>query len=118
MQIFLISLGAILGAIARWQLSLWLNPLVSQFALGTLICNLTGSFLIGIAIGLSLDAPHKLLFITGFLGSFTTFSSLSAEVSEQLLQQKWLNAIATLSLHIIGGLSATLVGIFMVRLFK
>ena len=117
-QILLISFGAILGAISRWQLGVWLNPLISQFAFGTLMANVLGCFLIGIALGLNLQESSKLLFITGFLGSFTTFSAFSAEIGEKLLQEKWLNAIGIFLLHNIVGIMATVVGVLLIKIIS
>lgn len=114
-QILLISFGAVLGALSRWQLGVWLNPLISQFAFGTLMANVLGCFLIGIALGLNLQESSKLLLITGFLGSFTTFSAFSAEIGEKLLQEKWLNAIGVFLLHNIVGIMATVVGVILIK---
>lgn len=115
-QILLISFGAVLGALSRWQLGVWLNPLISQFAFGTLMTNVLGCFLIGIALGLNLQESSKLLLITGFLGSFTTFSAFSAEISEKLLQEKWLNAVGIFLLHNIVGIIATVVGVLLIKI--
>ena len=117
MTILWISLGAVLGAISRWQLSVWFNGFLSQFAFGTLLANLLGCFLIGIVIGLHLNDGQKLLFITGFLGSFTTFSSFSLEVSEKLLTEKYYQALSVIGLHLIGGILCTVLGILLVRFF-
>ena len=117
MTIIWISLGAVLGAISRWQLGIWFNGFLSQFAFGTLLANLLGCFLIGIAIGLHLNDGQKLLFITGFLGSFTTFSSFSLEVSEKLLTEKYYQALSLIGLHLIGGILCTVLGILLVRFF-
>ena len=114
-QILLISFGAVLGALTRWQLGIWLNPLISQFAFGTLLANVLGCFLIGIALGLNLQESSKLLLITGFLGSFTTFSAFSAEIGEKLLQEKWLNAIGVFLLHNIVGIMATVIGVILIK---
>ena len=114
-QILLISFGAVLGALSRWQLGVWLNPLISQFAFGTLMANVLGCFLIGIALGLNLQESSKLLLITGFLGSFTTFSAFSAEIGEKLLQEKWLNAIGVFLLHNIVGIMATVIGVILIK---
>lgn len=114
-QILLISFGAVLGALSRWQLGVWLNPLISQFAFGTLLANVLGCFLIGIALGLNLQESSKLLLITGFLGSFTTFSAFSAEIGEKLLQEKWLNAIGVFLLHNIVGIMATVIGVILIK---
>ena len=115
-QILLISFGAVLGALSRWQLGVWLNPLISQFAFGTLMANVLGCFLIGIALGLNLQESSKLLLITGFLGSFTTFSAFSAEIGEKLLQEKWLNAVGIFLLHNIVGIIATVVGVLLIKI--
>lgn len=116
MNILLISLGAVMGALLRWGIGLVLNPLFSSVALGTLIANWLGCFLIGIAMGLSLGDNQKLLFTTGFLGSFTTFSSFSAELSEKLLIGKYGEATFTLGLHLLGGVLLTILGIWLTQM--
>lgn len=114
-SVFILSTGAVFGALCRWQLGMWLNPLLNQFALGTLLANWAGCFLIGIAMGCNLGDSQRLLFITGFLGSFTTFSSFSAELSEKLLAEKWGEFVAVLSLHLVGGIVLTICGILLTR---
>lgn len=52
--LFFIAGGAILGAAARWQLGIWLNPLLQAVSFGTLFANLLGCLLIGIALGFNL----------------------------------------------------------------
>lgn len=116
MNILLVSIGAALGAICRWQLGIWLNPWLQAVNFGTFLANVFGCLLIGIALGLNLHDSQKLLFITGFLGSFTTFSAFSAEIIEKLLQEKWLNGFAIFGLHSIAGLGATLLGFWLVRI--
>lgn len=114
-NLFLISVGAVAGAIARWLLGIWLNPVFTTFAFGTLIANWVGCLLIGIAMGVLLHDQHKLLIITGFLGSFTTFSSFSAELSDKILTGKYLDFVSILGLHLIGGILLTLIGIVLTR---
>ncbi|WP_150538622.1 fluoride efflux transporter FluC [Actinobacillus vicugnae] len=115
MKLLLITIGAVLGAISRWQLGVWFNGWLSQFAFGTLLANWIGCLLIGVAVGLNLNDSQKLLFITGFLGSFTTFSSFSLEVSEKLLADKYWQALSIISLHLLGGIICTLLGILLIR---
>ena len=69
-----------LGALARWQAGMWLNTRWMGFPLGTLLVNLVGGLLIGMALewfGRQPDELLKLLLVTGFLGGLTTFSSPS-----------------------------------------
>jgi len=84
MNFFFVALGGSLGAIARYALGSFINSNVNaQFPSGTLLVNVTGSFIIGFLFAmferLSLPNELKLLLITGFLGAYTTFSSYSLE---------------------------------------
>ena len=109
----LIAIGATLGALLRWQLGLRFNPLFAQFAVGTWLANLIGCLLAGIILGLllvgkPLTQPLQNALIVGFLGSLTTFSALSSEVSDHLLHKDWLYAGLILALRTICGIAATL----------
>ena len=110
-----ISLGASVGAVARWQLSVALNALFPMVPLGTLAANLIGGYLIGVFIALfqampQLDPAWKLAIITGFLGALTTFSSYSAEVIGLLQQQRLAAALGWTSVHLVGSLFMTYMG--------
>ena len=75
---------------------------------------LSGGYLLaGIILGLllvgkPLTQPLQNALTVGFLGSLTTFSALSSEVSDRLLHKDWLHAGIILSLHNICGITATL----------
>lgn len=120
-----ICLGACAGALARWQLGLWLNPSVLQgtaLPLGTLAANLIGGYLVGVAVALfqampELDPAWRLALITGFLGALTTFSSFSAEVVAMLGQGRYLLALGTSALHLLGSLLLTIAGMRTVEYF-
>ncbi len=75
-SILMISIGAVLGAMCRWQLAVWLNPILSQFAFGTLAANWLGCLLIGIAMGFNLGESQRLLFISGFRQFYHLFQFL------------------------------------------
>ena len=110
-----ICVGASLGALARWGLGLWLNPVV-LLPMGTLAANLVGGYLVGICVAVfaalpQLDPVWRLALVTGFLGALTTFSSFSVEVVAMLMQQRYALALATAALHLLGSLLLTLAGI-------
>ena len=114
-----IGLGAAFGAWSRWLLGLALNPLLVALPIGTLVANVLGGYLIGVAVGVFHINTHfplawKLFAITGFLGGLTTFSTFSAEVVERLLagQPAW--AIGLASVHLAGSLTATYLGLLTV----
>lgn len=96
----LIALGGALGSVARF----WLNGLISShfgetFPWGTLIVNVTGSFVIGF-FG-TLTAPEgrvfassntRQFFMTGVFGGYTTFSSFSLQTLSLARNGEWLRA--------------------------
>ena len=121
LPVLAISIGASVGALARWGLGLWLSP-GSWLPWGTLAANLIGGYLIGVAIALfqampQLDPIWRLLIITGFLGGLTTFSSFSAEVVTFLMAERYGLALLTAGLHVIGSLTMTVLGIKSLGLF-
>ncbi|MES2184854.1 MAG: fluoride efflux transporter CrcB [Pseudomonadota bacterium] len=120
LPVLAISIGASLGALARWLLGLWLNTNAPGVPWGTLAANLIGGYLIGICMAIfqalpQLDPVWRLLLVTGFLGGLTTFSSFSAEVVGMALQQRYLLALGTAALHVGGSLAMTVAGIATAR---
>lgn len=114
-----ICVGASLGALARWGLGLWLSP-GGTIAWGTLAANLIGGYLVGLCVAgftamPELDPVWRLALVTGFLGALTTFSSFSAEVVNRLMQQRYLLALGTTGLHLVGSLVLTVAGIWTVE---
>ena len=85
MQWFAIAFGGAIGAILRHLITVWAHPVFNgKFPLGTLIVNVTGSFLIGIAyvaiVERAMLGPEwRLLLMTGLFGALTTFSTFSLE---------------------------------------
>ena len=84
-QIVWIGIGAVLGANARYFISLWMaGKLGLDFPYGTLVVNASGSLLLGFLVAagshyLALSPQLRLMMMVGFLGSFTTFSTFAVE---------------------------------------
>lgn len=84
MKYLLVMLGGGAGSLARYLAgTLITRRLGSLFPVGTLLVNVTGSFLIGLLMTLLTERlPHpnwRLLLVVGFLGGYTTFSSFEWE---------------------------------------
>jgi CrcB protein len=79
-----IAIGGMLGASARYGVSLWQPAEPGRFPWGTFLTNVAGSFLLGLLLVLLLERlpPTRLLrpfFATGILGAFTTMSTYQIE---------------------------------------
>lgn len=115
-----VGVGGALGCWLRWLLGIALNPLFSNMLLGTLAANLSGGFLIGMAVEYfvhhdSLPPELRLFVIVGFLGGLTTFSSFSAEAVELMADRDVGWAFIQIATHLIGSLAMTWLGILAVR---
>ncbi len=120
MTLLYIFLGGGLGAISRFALSsgvqhLAENTRLQRFPIGILTCNILGSFLIGLIIGL-MAARHQESWarlhpftIAGFLGSFTTFSTFALD-THKLFSENPTLAVINLLASVLGSLLAVWLG--------
>lgn len=115
--------GAVLGALLRWMLGLWLNGIYPALPMGTLAANLLGGYLVGLAIAFfaffpGISSEWRLFVITGFLGALTTFSTFSAEVGLLLQQGRLGLAGGAIALHVLGSLLMTFLGMASFSLIR
>ena len=94
---FLISIGAIPGALLRWQID------------EIFIVNLLGCFLLGFFNSLSISKRYKLIFGIGLCGSMTTFSGWSFHLYELLSQGLY-------KLFLLNSVSVVMLGFFAICL--
>jgi CrcB protein len=118
-----IFFGAGIGALLRAGFNLLTVSAGSVIPLGTLLANMVGGYLVGIAVAFFGSNPNvspewKLFVITGFLGGLTTFSSFSAEVVSLMQRGEFTWAIGTALLHLVGSLVLTFLGIFTFQSFR
>jgi CrcB protein len=112
-----VGAGGFLGANARYLAGLWVtHHWESAFPLGTLLINVTGSFV----LGFYLTGPAKptrgrstsrLFVATGFLGAYTTFSTFSYEAVRLVQHGQPISALAYVSASLIVGLAAAVAGL-------
>jgi CrcB protein len=115
-----LSVGCTFGCLFRWWLALQLNSLFPSIPPGTLAANLIGGYIIGVAIGYfavnaAVPPEWRLFVMTGFCGGLTTFSTFSAEVVTLLSRAQIGFALAEISVHLVGSLTATALGILTIR---
>ena len=111
-----ISAGASIGAMLRWCLSLLLNEYFPAIPPGTLLANLIGAYIVGIAIAYfstsaALSPEWRLFIITGFCGGLTTFSTFSVEIVALLQQGRAAMACGAIAAHLGGSVLMTFAGI-------
>lgn len=116
-----VFIGGGTGSVARWLLSMKLNPVHSALPIGTLTANLAGAFIIGLGLAVfsrltHLDPMWKLLITTGFCGGLTTFSTFSAEVFFLLQDGRLAWAGLNVLLNLVGSFIMTAIAFWLVSL--
>ena len=118
MIVLWVALAGGVGAVARFVLDgLVQSRVASSFPVGTVVVNVTGSFLLGLVTGLTLAhvVPEDLRLVvgTGFCGGYTTFSTASFEtvrlVERRRVGLALLNGVGTLVVTV--GVAAVGVGL-------
>ena len=125
MDFLAVGIGGIIGALCRYGIGTLVHNLsVSIFPFGTLTVNLVGSFLLSfVAYGslLRWNLPrHYLLAVnTGFVGSFTTFSTFSVETVNLILHGQYITALSYQAISLMAGFLLSWAGIRLAtRLFE
>lgn len=116
-----LALAGACGTLARYGLGGWVQRMTSPgFPWGTLAVNITGCFLFGLIWALAQQrlavAPEvRTIVLVGFLGAFTTFSSLVFETEQLMAQSEWVRAALNVFGSLAAGLAAYLAGAWLGR---
>jgi CrcB protein len=122
LDFLVISLGAIVGANARyWMSRSALRLLGPVFPYGTLAINVLGSFVLGFFLAWItrrgiVDPRWRLLVAVGFCGGFTTFSSYAVESMALIEQGQWLLVATNIVSNNLLSLVAVVAGMALARL--
>ncbi len=120
-NILLVGLGGALGSILRYLTSVVTSKYYHDvFPLATFIINIVGCFIIGLLIGyfgqINGDNQNlRLLFITGFCGGYTTFSTFAAENISLMQNHQYATLIAYTLASIIVGFLAVGLGLMLAK---
>jgi CrcB protein len=118
----LIGIGAFLGANLRYIVQTWAaSRWGSSFPYGTLIANVSGSFLLAFFITLAtqraaISPAWRLFFAIGFVGGYTTFSSFAVETLSLAQDGNWLWGSLNVAANLVLGLISALAGVILARL--
>ncbi len=107
-ELALVALGAIPGAVMRWQIGFHLHD-------NDVLVNVLGAFLLGWLAGLPLRPRRQLFIGIGFCGSLTTFSSWMVNCVSFIAQGDWPAALGLIGLTLGLGLGAAALGVFVGR---
>lgn len=124
MKYLWIGLGGFLGANARFLVQQWAAARWgADFPYGTMIANVTGSFIIALFLTLITErflvSPEFRLFVAvGFLGGFTTFSSFSFETFTLLRGSGWWSAGLNFLGNTVLGMIGVILGIIVAQLIQ
>lgn len=116
-MLWYIAVGSAVGGVSRYLLGGAVQRLApGTFPVGTLIVNITGSFLLGAILRFAIDTPGltsemRALLTVGFCGGFTTFSTFSYETVALLEDGEWSRAAAYLALSVGLSIVATFLGL-------
>ena len=120
-NVLIISLGAIVGANARYFLSRFaVKEFGPVFPYGTLIINVLGSMVVGFFViwtteRVLADPRWRLLLVVGFCGSFTTFSSYAFESMSFFDRGQWMLMFANILSSNLLCLGSALAGMALAR---
>lgn len=115
--ILAVAVGGALGAVVRQLTSLSLAGR-GRIPWGVLVVNVVGSFIAGLALGLPLDPAWQLIILSGFCGGLTTFSTLSVETLQLILDGKRRAAAASVALNLALGIPAVAAGLGLALLLS
>jgi len=120
-RIVAVAVAGALGALSRYGVQGWVNDALGRpTVLGTLVVNLSGAFLLGLFLALTeerylVSGPWRTMGAVGFLGAYTTFSTLMFESVDRLESGDILTATANLLGSVLLGLIATYLGLTLGR---
>jgi CrcB protein len=120
-NILLVGAGGFLGAIARYLVDGWVSAATGgRFPFGTMAVNLTGAFVLGVLFALSVErgglpASIRVPVLIGFIGAYTTFSTLMLESWRLVEDGSYAVAAGNLIGSIVFGMLAVVAGLAVGR---
>lgn len=117
----IIAIGGMLGAILRYAIeNIHFYNYKDVIPINTLLINISGTFLLALILTIcfevfEFDADIRLGIATGFLGAYTTFSTLCKEAVNLMNQGYYYSSISYVGISIMMGLAAAYFGVVLAR---
>lgn len=114
-MIFYVAVGSALGGVSRYLLGGLIQRLLdATFPVGTLVINISGSFLLGAIVRYAVETPTltpevRALLTIGFCGGYTTFSTFSYETVAMLKDGEW----GRVGVYVAASVLLSLVGVLL-----
>jgi fluoride exporter len=111
-----VAVAGALGALARWGVGAWVGHRFPSFPWGTLVINVSGSFILGVMFAVLVERnagspTMRVALMTGLLGAYTTFSTFSLETFRLFEDGATGAALANIGLSVCLGLLGVWLGI-------
>ena len=113
-EFLLVGVGGAIGSVARYGVWRLIEPRGSSFTWATFLVNITGSFVLGLIVGLlagRLDERIRALFFFGLLGGFTTFSTFTVDTVALWRAGLHQTAVVNVLFSVFAGIVAAYVGL-------
>ncbi len=123
MKYLWVAIGGALGSLARYAVGLWIyERMGTRFPYGTFVINITGCFIIGLALTIlddhfGLPPAWRLAIPIGFVGAYTTFSTFEYETLRAVQHGQSATAILYVVLSVLIGYAAVWLGTIAGRVF-
>jgi fluoride exporter len=120
-MLWYIALGSAIGGMSRYLVGGAFQRLTAgTFPVGTLLVNVTGSFLLGVILRYGVDTPSltpelRAFLTVGFCGGYTTFSTFSFETAALMEDGEWTRAASYVALSVGVSVLATFLGFLTAR---
>lgn len=119
-RILLVAFFGAVGALSRYGVQMGALQLLGPTVLGTLLVNVSGSFVIGVVVGVTSDrdiftATQRVAIAVGFLGAYTTFSTLMLDSVDRFEAGQVLAGAMNIAASVVLGLAAVYAGLHLGR---
>lgn len=114
----LLGIGAGIGAVIRYIITIAGKKWAQTFPVATLIINTVGAFIAGVLATAMLPSTWSLILLTGFCGGFTTFSTYMTDTLVLFREHRWLSGCLYYLGTAILGVLAVLIGALVTRMMS